>query len=298
MNKINNRVFKASRVTWVGFFINLILTLFKLFAGIVGKSSAMIADAFHSLSDFVTDIVVLLGFKIVKKPIDKTHDYGHGKVETLITTIIGIALLLVGVKIFLGGWVKIIKINKGQDIYSPGLIALYAAIVSIFTKEWLYRYTIKEAKHIDSQAIFANAWHHKSDVLSSIATAIGIGGAILLGERWLVLDPIAAVFVSLFIIKTAVSISKGSINELIDASLSEETENKIFDVVKSVPGVKNPHDMKTRRLGNAIAVDIHIEVDKALNITQAHDVATDVEKKLKKAFGQQTFVSVHIEPSR
>jgi len=295
---MEDRIAKANQVTWIGFIVNLGLTAFKLVAGIIGESSAMIADAFHSLSDLVTDIIVLLGFKVVSKPVDKSHDYGHGKVEALITSCIGIGLFLVGMRILWKGGVSIFKITQGGIFHQPRLIAFYAAVVSIIVKEWLYGFTKKTGEMINSQAVLANAWHHRSDVFTSLAALLGIGGAISLGEKWRVLDPAAAVVVSLFIIKTAIDILRGSVGELIDASLSEETENEILNIVQSVFGVENPHNMKTRKLGSAVAIDIHIEVDKSLNITEAHDVATEVEKKLKKAFGRNTFISVHIEPSK
>ncbi len=295
---MKDRIAKANQVTWIGFIINLVLTVLKLAAGIIGESSAMIADAFHSLSDFVTDIIILLGFKVVSKPVDKSHDYGHGKVEALITSGVGIGLFFAGMSILWKGGVSIFKITQGNISHQPGLIAFYAAVVSIVTKEWLYGFTKRVGEKINSQAILANAWHHRSDVFTSAAALLGIGGAIVLGEKWRVLDPVAAVIVSFFIIKTAIDILRGSVGELIDASLNEETENKIISIVKSVPRVKNPHDMKTRKLGNAVAIDIHIEVDKSLNITEAHDAATEVEKKLKKTFGRNAFISVHIEPSK
>jgi len=295
---MKSRITKANQVTWTGFIINAVLTAFKLTAGIIGASSAMIADAFHSLSDFVTDIIILMGFKVVGKPVDKSHDYGHGKVEALITAGIGVGLFFVGIRILWAGGASIVKMIRGNVSHQPGLIAFYAAVISIVVKEWLYGFTKRVGEKINSQAILANAWHHRSDVFTSVATLLGIGGAIVLGEKWRILDPLAAVIVSFFIIKTAINILKGSVGELIDASLDEETENKIFSIIKSVPQAENPHNMKTRKLGNAVAIDIHIEVDKSLNIMQAHSVATEVEKKLKTAFGRSTFVSVHIEPSK
>ncbi|MFC1514976.1 cation diffusion facilitator family transporter [Candidatus Omnitrophota bacterium] len=294
---MNNRSLKANRVIWVGLFINIILTFLKLLAGIYGKSAAMIADAFHSLSDFGTDIVVLLSFRIIDKPVDKSHDYGHGKVETLVSVVIGVVLLAVGVKICWSGLYRVYKFYQGQLIPQPGLIAFYAAAISIISKEWLYRYTLKVGKAINSQAVIANAWHHRSDAFSSIGTMIGIGGAIILGERWRILDPIAAIVVSFLIIKTAVVISREGFNELVEVSLSDKTENEILGIVRSVPGVKMPHNLKTRKIGNYVAIDIHIRVNKDLNIMEGHAIATEVEKKIKEAFGENAFISIHIEPS-
>ncbi|MFH1877880.1 MAG: cation diffusion facilitator family transporter [Candidatus Omnitrophota bacterium] len=293
---MNKRSKKANRVTWIGLFANVALTLFKLTAGILGKSAAMVADAFHSLSDFATDIVVLLGFKVISKPVDKDHDYGHGKVETMISVIIGVMLFAVGVKLLWDGAYRVIRFYRGAAIPEPGWIAFYAAVSSIAIKECLYRYTKKTGEEIKSPAVIANAWHHRSDAFSSIATMAGIGGAIMLGERWHILDPIAAIVVSFFIIKTAVIISWHGFDELVEVSLSDETENKILDIIRAVPGAENPHNLKTRRIGNYIAVDVHIKVKRELDIVAAHNISTEVEKEIKAAFGGDTFISVHVEP--
>ncbi|MFH1092984.1 MAG: cation diffusion facilitator family transporter [Candidatus Omnitrophota bacterium] len=287
---------KANKVTWVGLFVNIVLTLFKLAAGISGKSAAMIADGFHSLSDFATDIVVLLGFRYIDKPVDKSHDYGHGKIETLSSVIIGAALFAVGLRIFWTGTHNILHVYQGIMIPEPGRIAFYAAVISIIGKESLYHYTIRVGREINSQAIIANAWHHRSDAFSSIGTMLGIGGAIVLGEKWHILDPVAAIIVSFFIIKTSIDISLGSFNELLESSLSEKVENKILDIAKTVPGVISVHDLRTRRIGNYVAIDLHIEVDKNLNVAKGHDISTKVEDKIKETFGEDTFISVHIEP--
>ncbi|MDD5070269.1 MAG: cation diffusion facilitator family transporter [Candidatus Omnitrophica bacterium] len=288
---------QANKVTWIGFSVNVILTLFKLAAGIFGKSTAMVADAFHSLSDFITDIVVLLGFKFVDKPKDKSHNYGHGKIETLVTVFIGAALFFVGVRVFFVGARRIFSFLQGEIITSPEWIAFSAAAVSVIAKEGLYRYTIKVGKAISSQAVIANAWHHRSDSFSSIATMIGIGGAIFLGDKWNVLDPIAAVIVSFFIIKTSVNISVAGFNELMESSLSDDVEDKILNTIRSVDGVLSPHDLKTRSIGHYIAIDLHVDVDKNLTIVEAHRIATNVENKVKESFGEETLISVHIEPA-
>ncbi|OGW75670.1 MAG: cation transporter [Omnitrophica bacterium RBG_13_46_9] len=292
-----DRTRQANDITVKGLLVNIILTFFKFIAGVAGKSAAMIADAFHSLSDIATDIVVLLGIGIASKPKDKTHDYGHGKVETLATTIIGFALLVVGAKIFWMGVIEIVNSYRGNIITRPGWVAFFAAVISIAVKECLYQYATKVGKAINSQAVIANAWHHRSDALSSIGTMLGIGGAIIFGEKWRILDPIAAIIVSLLIAKVGIDISLASTNELIDASLSEEIESKILETIRSVPGVKSSHNMKTRKIGNAFAIDVHIKVDKSLNITKAHLISTKVEDKIKSLYGKDTIVSVHIEPS-
>ncbi len=293
----NERTSSANRVTWTGFFVNLALTAGKLAAGIIGHSEAMIADAVHSLSDFATDIVVLASFRVVGKPADKEHDYGHGKYETLATAIIGVALLLVGAGIFWSGACRIwAVVVKGQHIPAPGMIAMAAAVVSIVVKEWLYRYTVRVGKKIESQAVIANAWHHRSDAFSSIGTMLGIGGAILLGDKWHILDPLAAIVVSFFIVKVAFEISSGSVKELVEESLDDEAEAEIVGIASGIPGVGDPHKLRTRRIGHDIAVDLHIRVDPDLHVQEAHDIASEVETRIRKRFGETTIVSIHVEP--
>ncbi len=291
-----NRVPQAIRVTWIGFFTNCLLAILKFAAGILGRSTAMVADAIHSLSDFATDLVVIFGFHVVNRPIDETHNYGHGKFETLTTTFIGFVLLFVGGGIFWNAANKIYGFYLGHRLFQPGWISLAAAVVSILAKESIYEYTLKIGKRINSQAIIANAWHHRTDALSSIGALLGISGAMFLGESWRFLDPLAAVLVSILIIRISFSILKNSLNELMEASVDEEVRQRIIEVVNQVPGARNPHNLKTRKIGNNIAIDLHIKVDKTLNIVEAHDVSTEVENQLKEEFGQATFVSVHIEP--
>lgn len=293
---MNERTAVANRVTWVGFFVNIILTLFKLMAGIVGHSGAMIADSMHSLSDFATDIVVLVGFRLAGKPADDGHKYGHGKYETLATAIIGMALLFVGAGILWGGAVKVWNSVNGVRLEAPGGIALIAAVVSIAVKEWLYRYTVAAGKRIHSQTVVANAWHHRSDAFSSIGTMVGIGGAIVLGSRWRVLDPIAAVVVSVFIIKVALEILSGCIKELAEESLSAEVEEEILKIAASSHGVSHPHNLRTRRIGPDIAVDIHVRVAGDMRVDDAHAITSKIEAEIRRRFGQSAFVSIHIEP--
>lgn len=293
----HNRASEANQVTWVGLWLNLALTVFKFIAGILGRSSAMIADAVHSVSDFVTDVVLLISFRIVGKPVDDSHDYGHGKFETLASNFVGAALLLVGLGILWAGGAKIYSAFRGEALVQPGGIALAAALVSILVKEFLYRYQVGVGKKINSGAIIANAWHHRSDALSSIATLLGIAGAIFLGESWRVLDPIAAILVSLLILKVAVPIFWSSLKELLEASLDDDTEKNILETAGSVPGVIDPHNLRTRRIGSYVAVDLHIRVDKSLNIVEAHDISRNVELKLKDYLGEESFIYVHVDPA-
>jgi len=293
---MSERASSANRVTWVGLVVNLLLTIFKLAAGVIGHSGAMIADAVHSLSDFATDIVVLISFRVVGKPADKSHDYGHGKYETLATAIIGGSLLIVGVRIFYGGAVKIWNCINGEHLEAPMGIALVAAIISIIVKEWLYRYTMNVGKRIDSPAVIANAWEHRSDVLSSIGTMLGIGGAIALGEKWHILDPLAAVIVSLFIIKVAIDISSGSIKELTEESLDDVIEGEIAQIVYNIHSVTHLHNLRTRRIGNEIAIDFHIRVAPDMQVVDAHAIMSKIEAAIRDRFGQSTFISIHVEP--
>ncbi|MFO7627389.1 MAG: cation diffusion facilitator family transporter [Candidatus Fermentibacteraceae bacterium] len=286
----------AVRVTWVGLVWNLVLTSFKFTAGFVGHSPAMIADAVHSVSDFATDIVVLAGLRFSGRPVDKSHDYGHGKFETMAATVIGAVLLLVGAGVFWAGATRIWACIGGQTPEAPGRIALAAAFVSIVVKEGLYRYTVSAGKRINSRAVIANAWHHRSDALSSVGTMFGIGGAIFLGEKWRVLDPVAAVIVSVFIVKAAYEILSGCLGELIESSLDDKVEAEIIGLAKSVPGVADPHNLRTRRIGRDIAVDLHIRVDGGMQVREAHGMSSTIEGLIRRRFGKSSFVSIHIEP--
>ena len=284
------------KVTLVGGAVNVVLLLFKFVAGIIGHSSAMIADAAHSLSDFVTDIIVLVFVKISHKPQDKSHDYGHGKYETLALTIIGIALMAVAIGIIVKGAMKIAAWSKGEVLLAPGKLAFWAAIVSIILKEAVYRYSIIKARKLNSKAVEANAWHHRSDALSSIGTAIGIGGAIFLGERWTILDPIASVVVGAFIVKVAFDLLKNGIGDLMEQSLPDEVEAEIMQMISSLPGVTEPHDLRTRRIGNHYAIELHILMDGNISLKEAHDKASEVEDLLRQRYGEETHVAVHVEP--
>ena len=284
------------KVTIIGSVCNLLLLVFKFTAGVLGRSAAMIADAVHSLSDFITDIVVIVFVRISNKPQDKDHDFGHGKYETLATAIIGLVLFFVGIGILWNGLSAIWGVLHGKPLEEPGMIALYAAIVSIVVKEALYRYTVITGRKLESQSVVANAWHHRSDAFSSIGTAAGIGGAILLGDSWRVLDPIAATVVSFFIMKVACKLVKPCIDELIEASLPDDTEQAITDILLSFPEVSSPHNLRTRRIGNNCAMDVHVRMDGNMTVEQSHAVTREMEKKLKGLLGAGAFISIHVEP--
>ena len=284
------------RVTIWGGIINVVLLVVKFVAGIFGHSAAMIADAVHSLTDFATDVVVLIFVHLGNKPADRGHDYGHGKYETLATAIIGTSLLAVGVLIFCSGAGKTWRVIQGEMLPSPGKVALVAAVASIVLKEWAYRFTVKVGKRCQSEAVVANAWHHRSDALSSVGTMIGIGGAILLGNRWTVLDPLASIVVSVFIVRAAWQLMMESMRELTEASLSDEDEAVIMHIAAGEPGVSEVHNLRTRRVGNRIAIEMHARMLGSTPLVEAHLHATAIEHRLKEHFGPDTLVSIHLEP--
>ena len=290
------RLREVYKVTLTGSVINVLLLVVKFTAGILGHSAAMIADAIHSLTDFATDVVVLVFVKLGNKPKDKDHDYGHGKYETLATAIIGISLFVVGVMICYTGINKTYRAIEGETLQQPGVVALVAAIVSIVLKEWAYQFTVRVGKKCHSEAVVANAWHHRSDALSSVGTMIGVGGAILLGDKWAVLDPLAAIIVSAFIIKAAWGLVLQSVKELTDASLPDAEEEEIMKLANEESGVREIHNLQTRRIGNKIAIEMHVRMPGSLSLYEAHEHATDIEKRLKEKFGADTHVGIHLEP--
>ena len=294
--KAKDREKSIYRVTLAGSAVNVVLLVFKFVAGFLGGSAAMIADAVHSLSDFITDVIVLLFVRLSSKPEDSDHDYGHGKYETLATSLIGLALLCVGVMIMYNGVRSIVSAVMGNPLPQPGMIALAAALVSIALKEWAYRFTAKVGRECESQAVIANAWHHRSDALSSIGTAVGIGGAILLGEKWTVLDPIAAVVVSVFIIRTAWQLTKQSAGELLEQSLPAEMEREIETIVASEPMASEVHHLRTRRIGSHIAIEMHLRMPGDISLYESHLHATNIEQELRKRFGASTHIGLHVEP--
>ena len=292
------RVQRITRITVFGTIINTLLLAFKFLAGILGGSAAMLADAVHSLSDFLTDIVVLVFVKISNRPADRKHSYGYGKYETLATLCIGIALLAVGIGIAVDGVEEIIQVWNGETLAQPGWIAFWAAIASIALKELTYWLTIRVAKQVDSEALRANAWHHRSDALSSIGTGLGIGGAILLGQKWTILDPIAALVVSVFIVLTALRLTYGAIGEFLEQSLPEENENEIRAIVAADKELSELHHLCTRRLGNRVAIEMHLRMPGNTPLTIAHRHASAIEQQLKQRFGDQTHINIHLEPTK
>ena len=289
---------KLTMVTLVGSVGNLVLLTFKFVAGILAGSAAMVADAVHSLSDFLTDLIVLVFVRIGAKPQDSDHDYGHGKYETLATLLVALALVGAAVGIIVSGSLKIARWLQGETLEMPGMLAFWAALLSILVKEILYRYTISRGRALESPAVVANAWHHRSDALSSIAAAIGIGCAILLGERWAVLDPLASVVAGALLVKVAWELLKVSTGELTDSSLPEATEREIEDIIHSFPEVSEPHNLRTRRIGNRIAIEVHVRLDGNMSLDASHTIISAIERKIRERFGSDTLVTIHMEPRK
>lgn len=285
-------------MTLLGMFVNMILFVFKLVAGFLGRSGAMIADAVHSASDFATDVVVLAFVRISAKPRDDDHKWGHGKYETLASLIIGVALFAVGVEILLDSAEKIKAVTEGEVLPRPGAIAIIAAAVSIVAKEALYQWTVRVGKKTESSSVVANAWHHRSDALSSIGALLGIGAAYFLGEKWRIADPIAAIVVAALIIKVAIDLCSTALAELLEKSLPKEVEEEILAIILATPNVYKPHNLRTRRIGSDIAIEVHIRVDGNMSVFASHEISKEIERALRARFGERTAVAIHIEPMK
>ncbi|MBQ0115767.1 MAG: cation transporter [Bacteroidales bacterium] len=288
---------RIARITLVGSVANLVLTICKLAAGIVGRSSAMVADGVHSLSDLISDIVVLIFVRVSGKGSDKGHDYGHGKFETLASLIVCLLLVVVAVKLMINGVSSIHDYLNGVELERPGMIALVAAAVSIIVKEVLYQVTVRVGREVDSHMVIANAWHHRSDAFSSIGSLIGIGGAVFLDSRWAVLDPIAGCIISIMIVVVAVRMAAPALDELLDASLPEAEEEQIMKTIIATEGVDSAHGLKTRRSGQSVIIDAHIVDDPQMTVAASHDICTQVEKNLRALKGEESQILIHIEPA-
>ena len=287
---------KIYHVTFVGFVVNLVLSILKLIAGLVGRSGAMVADAVHSFSDLATDVVVIAFARISAKPRDPGHDYGHGKYETLATIIISLALAVVGAGILVDSIERIRIVLDGGLLPRPGAIALVAAVVSIVVKEILYRYTVRVGRQIQSPSVIANAWHHRSDALSSLGTLVGIGCAYFLGSKWRIADPVAALLVAVFIFKIAFDLIRNGLGELLEQSLPEDVEQEILQIVTANPEIREPHNLRTRRIGASIAIEVHVRMDGQMTVEHSHDLTVEIERRLRERFGEGTMIAIHVEP--
>lgn len=297
MNTENgNEVRLIRRVTWVGFWVNAALMALKIVFGIIGRSDALVADGVHSLSDFATDLIVLIFVGIAYKSADTGHPYGHGKYETFASLLIAVSLIAVAIGIGIEGAQSIVGSMKGAIIPRPGAYTLAVILLSIGLKEMLYHYTMRVGRHIGSGALQANAWHHRSDAFSSVATLVGVGAALFLGEKWRILDPVASVLIAVFIAISAVKIARPSWQELLEKSLPDSQVKKAKQIIANVPGVKAFHRLRTRRNGHSLIFDTHVKVDPQITVTAGHNIATDVENALRKEFGNNIITNIHIEP--
>ena len=292
----DRRIDDICRITWLGAFVNLLLVAVKFAAGIAGLSAAMVADAIHSLSDLATDAIVIIFVKLSNKPADSDHDYGHGKYETFATLIIGTLLAIVGIGMMWGGGEKILDILSGTMIPTPGWTAFAAGIASIVAKETIFQYTMHAARRTHSNTLAANAWHHRSDALSSVGTCAGIGGAIILGNDWVILDPLAAVVVSVIVTVSALKIMRTAVNELLEKSLPENIERDILDIVAEDTILQNVHHLRTRAIGSIYTIDMHVRMPGDMTLSEAHRHTILLEQRLRQAYGKGTIINIHIEP--
>ena len=293
MSKEINEQQIATKVSFVTIVANIILSLLKFLAGLIGHSAAMLSDAVHSLSDVFSTVVVFIGVKVSAKESDANHQYGHERIECVTAIILSVFLALTGVFIGYDGIQKIFSGNI-EDIPTPGLIALVIAIVSIIVKEAMYHYTVSAAKKINSSAMKADAWHHRSDALSSIGSFIGIAGARL---GFPIMDPIACVIICLFIIKVAFDIFRDTIYKMTDRACDEKTANEIRDVILKQDGVIAIDMLKTRLFGNKIYVDVEISADRNLRLYEAHMIAENVHAAIEKEIDNVKHCMVHVNPA-
>jgi len=281
----------GKKVTIIGVLVNTFLIVLKLIAGIFGSSQALIADAVHSFSDLFTDVVVLVGLKISNKPPDKTHHFGHARIETLASTIVGMALI--GTALYIGISASLTIYRHTE--YHPTILALFGAGVSIALKEVLYHYTIRTGRRIKSQLIVANAWHHRSDVLSSVAVFIGVAGT-QINPSWHILDSFAALLVSFFIVKVGLEILRDALREFTDTAPQPEIIGKIQQCALSVNGVLDTHDLRVRTSGGLFQMEIHIVVDGQLTVLEGHKISKAVEGCLSEDVGNFSSITIHVDP--
>jgi cation diffusion facilitator family transporter len=289
---MDDRAKIARRVGQTTIIANAVLTLVKLLAGIFASSGAMISDAAHSASDVLSTVIVLIGVRLASKEADREHPFGHERYESVAAIVLAVILFGTGLLIGTQGLRKIVS---REALTVPGPLALFAAVVSIVVKEVMYRYTARAAKAIDSDALLADAWHHRSDALSSVGALIGIGGA-MLGFPYL--DPAASIVISVFVMKAAVDIFRDASEKTIDTSADEKTEAAIFDAVSAVEGVKHIDLIRTREFGSRIYVELEIAVDGELPLREAHAIAESVHDKIEALFPQVKHVFVHVNPAQ
>ncbi|MDO4275836.1 MAG: cation diffusion facilitator family transporter [Eubacteriales bacterium] len=284
----------AMRVSSVSIFVNIALSLFKLLAGIFAHSGAMISDAIHSASDVISTVVVIVGVNMANKKSDKEHQYGHERLECVSSILLAGLLTVTGVGIGISGIQKVISGTSGEDLMIPGVLALIAAVVSLVVKEWMFWYTRAAAKKINSGALMADAWHHRSDALSSIGAFVGILGARI---GYPILDPVASVVICLFIVKASVDIFRDAIDKMVDRSCDEETIAHMREVIQEVTGVIRIDVLRTRLFGSKMYVDIEIAADDSITLKEAHAIAEKVHRSVERNFEDVKHCMVHVNPA-
>lgn len=293
----NHDVCVARHVTWVGFVINAVLAVAKIVGGIFTRSSALVADGIHSFSDFISDIIVLVMVGIARKRPDSGHQFGHGRYEALASILLAVILGIVAIGICCDGVDRTLTVVNGGVLPRPGIWALVIIAVSIVSKEWLYHYTRRAGESIHSDAVIANAWHHRSDSFSSIATLIGVAGSVFLGEKWRVLDPIAAIIVAGFIFWVSIKLARPALSELLGASLPDADREKIANALDNTEGIRRWNNLRTFKSGKDAYVEVHIRVDPEINIRVAHHIATCAEHRISHSLDDfSVHVTTHIEP--
>lgn len=284
-------------VTWVGFWVNAFLGIAKVLGGIFGRSSALVADGIHSFSDFFSDIIVIMMVGIARRKPNQNYQFGHGRFEALATLLLSLILILVAIGILYEGIINIIKFYEGTPLPRPSSVALIIIAVSIISKEWLFHYTKRAGEKIKSEAVIANAWHHRSDSFSSIATLIGVAGAMFFGEKWRVLDPVAAMVVGIFITVVSLQLAKPALTEMLGGSLPKSAKKTLLKALKGTPGVLSWSDFRTFKSGTDGYVMVHIKVDPDISVREAHQIATNAEHNMKHAVTELSIhASTHIEP--
>ena len=288
---LGNKKHYIKQVTIVGMIVNVVLSVIKLFIGFIANSQALIADGIHSFSDLTTDFSIIFCVKFWLQPADKEHPYGHQKIELLVTIFIAVILMIIGLTILF----KAIFSLQSHTDKPPQLIAFFVAIMSIISKELLYRYTIKKSEQLKSTALKANAWHHRSDAISSLPVAVAIVISSVFPNLAFV-DYIGAILVSVFIIYPSFKMIKDSISNLLDESVDKKTFEEILNIAQNIPNVRDAHDIRTRKIGETIFVDMHILVDKNITVKEGHDIAKEVKRTLLKQNSNILDVLIHIEP--
>lgn len=293
----DDSVRRARRVTWLGFWVNAALGVAKIAGGLIGRSSALVADGIHSFSDFLSDIIVLVFVGIARKRPDAGHQFGHGHYEAFATILLSVVLALVAVGIFYESTVSILHVIDGGTLPRPGIIVLVILLASIVSKEWLYHVTRRVGQSIHSDAVIANAWHHRSDSFSSIATLVGVAGAIFLGEQWRVLDPVAAMVVAVFITWVAIQLARPALAELLGASLPHADIHIINETLRHTDGIRAWHGIRTFKSGRDAYIEVHLLVDPDITVRRAHEIATLAERRIAHGLPDtHTHVITHIEP--